>query len=335
MNAPARVFNAVPAVRGEQPLLVGLTGGPGAGKTFSALTLATGMQRVRGGDIIVIDTEAGRAKKYADRFSFKHVTFEPPFNPEDFLSAVRQQLPLNPACIIIDSASDEHEGAGGVLDIQARAVEDLAARWKSSRENVGQAAWNVAKEPRKKMMSGFLQIKVPLIFCFRAREKTRQLKNDRGKVVPTNIGWQPIAPSEIVHNMDVMCVLPLKSDGVPMWHSDKVGEDFVIKLPEQFKSVFTDGRPLNADMGEALAKWARGEAIQPPVETVVDEAAILAAARDAARSGKDALQAHYKPLSKLAKAALKPHFAELTATATEADAVRAEPVAVEIEGDVI
>jgi len=48
---------------------------------------------------------------------------------------------------------------------------------------------------------GMLKIKVPLIFTFRAREKTRQEIVD-GKKVVINIGWQPVAPLEIVHMLD-------------------------------------------------------------------------------------------------------------------------------------
>ena len=68
MNAPARTFEAKPAVRQKVPLLCGLVGPSGGGKTFSALRLATGMQQVSGGDIYIVDTEARRALHYADRF---------------------------------------------------------------------------------------------------------------------------------------------------------------------------------------------------------------------------------------------------------------------------
>ena len=44
----------------------------GAGKTFTALRLATGL----GGTIAVIDTERGSASKYADRFDFDVLDLE-------------------------------------------------------------------------------------------------------------------------------------------------------------------------------------------------------------------------------------------------------------------
>lgn len=258
MNAPVRQFEIKQAVREQVPLLVALMGPPGSGKTFSALTLAEGMKLVGGSDPVLIDTEGGRSKKYADLFKFKRIDFGAPFKPVDFLAAVRAALPLNPCAIIIDSMSDEHEGEGGVLDWHEAELDRMAGSDWAKRERVGQAAWIKPKANRREMMNGLLQIQTPMIFCFRAREKVKQLPNNAGKLAPTNIGYMPIAPAEIIGQMDVNCVLPPKSDGVPIWRSDKAGEDFTIKLPEFFKSIFTEGHPLSKQHGRALAEWARG-----------------------------------------------------------------------------
>jgi hypothetical protein len=48
---PERKFTANDAKREHVPLLIGLTGPSGGGKTYSALRLATGIQQVTGGDI--------------------------------------------------------------------------------------------------------------------------------------------------------------------------------------------------------------------------------------------------------------------------------------------
>src|SRR6266478_1836956 len=110
MNETARKFEAKPAVRGEEPLSIGIIGPPGGGKTLSSLKLAKGFQSVRGGDIIVGDTEGGRSRKYAELIPFKLCEITPPCQSSAFLDFIKQQIPLNPAAIIIDSLSDEHEG---------------------------------------------------------------------------------------------------------------------------------------------------------------------------------------------------------------------------------
>lgn len=84
----ARNFEDRPAVRERVPLLLGLVGPSGTGKTFSALRLATGIQRVTAGEIFYVDTEARRALHYADKFKFRHVDFKPPFGPLDYLTVI-------------------------------------------------------------------------------------------------------------------------------------------------------------------------------------------------------------------------------------------------------
>ena len=259
-----RKFDIRPAERSEVPLLVGIIGPPGGGKTLSSLLLAQGMQKVRPGPIVLIDTERRRAAKYADVVPFLHVDFEPPFVPEEFLLAVREALKKEPAAIIIDSMSDEHEGDGGVLDWHDRAVPEMGGNeW---------AAWSRPKASRRRMISGFLQVTTPLIMTFRAREKTKLQPNDKGKQVPVNIGYQPIAPSEVVYALDVTCILPPRANGVPVWRSDKAGEDFIIKLPQFLYHCFQDNSALDEKTGQALAEWAAGKkdplrSTNPPAPT--------------------------------------------------------------------
>jgi hypothetical protein len=96
-------YQAQPATRSEEPLLLGLIGPPGGGKTLSALKLAKGIQSIRGGDIIVLDTEGGRARKYNDLIPFKIVEMPPNARSDAFLAAIMAQLPAKPAAIIVDS----------------------------------------------------------------------------------------------------------------------------------------------------------------------------------------------------------------------------------------
>ncbi len=106
------------------------------------------------------------------------------------------------------------------------------------------------------MISGIQQIGVPVILTFRAREKT---VTRPGTKVPVNIGFQPIAPMEIVHTLDLTCLLPPRANGVAVWNSPKEGEDFVIKLPEFLAPMIERGAPLDERMGEALARWQLGQ----------------------------------------------------------------------------
>src|ERR1700743_2466045 len=64
----ARKFEDAPAKREQTPVLVGLVSPSGAGKTFSALRMATGMQRMTGGEIFVLATEQKGPRPYAEEF---------------------------------------------------------------------------------------------------------------------------------------------------------------------------------------------------------------------------------------------------------------------------
>jgi hypothetical protein len=243
-------------MRSEEPLLLGMIGPPGGGKTLSSLRLAKGMQDERGGDIVVIDTEGGRSRKYNDQIPFKIVEMAPDANSASFLEAIRAQLPSKPAAIIVDSMSDEHER---YLSWHDEMIPSMGGNeW---------AAWAKPKASRKLLLAGILKIKTPLIFTFRAREKTRQNTDPNAKRNEKiiNIGWQPVAPLEIVHSLDLTCILPPRADGVPVWKSDKIGEDFIIKLPNYLAPFIQDGQPMSEQMGAAFARWAKGENAPAPV----------------------------------------------------------------------
>ena len=64
-----------------------LIGGTGSGKTYTAMRLASGIA----GDkpFVVIDTEAGRAKHYADSFKFDHGDLKAPFRPDAYADAIK------------------------------------------------------------------------------------------------------------------------------------------------------------------------------------------------------------------------------------------------------
>jgi len=288
MNEQARNFEAKDATRSEEPLLLGMIGPPGGGKSLSSLRIAAGIKSVRGGDIIVIDTEGGRSRKYNDQIPFKIVEL-PNGRSNDFLDAIRAQLPANPAAIIVDSLSDEHES---YLEWHDEMVPKMGGNeW---------AAWAKPKAARKLLISGILKIKVPLIFTFRAREKTKQ-EVLNGKKVVTNIGWQPVAPLEIVHTLDLTCILPPRADGVPVWKSDKIGEDFIIKLPNYLAPFIEQGKPLSEQMGAAFARWAKGGSAAP-VKPNAGAADDITAAEwdlrlaDAAKEGTAALKALWRTI---------------------------------------
>lgn len=269
-----RTFEDSEAVRSRVPLMVGLVGPSGGGKTFSALRLATGIQRVTGGDIFHIDTESRRALHYADRFKFRHMPFGAPFSSLDYLAAVEHAVNRGAKVIIVDSMSHEHEGPGGLLEAHDIETKRLAKLWKVSEYAAQMSAWDAPKRERRRMINGLLQLPISAIFCFRAKEKVKIVKGED----PKQLGFMAIAGEEFMFEMAVNCLLLPAAGGIPTWQSKEIGEKATMKLPEQFKPLFAEPKPLSEDIGEALAQWAEGVAPQaPPTFTELSEAIKTAA----------------------------------------------------------
>jgi hypothetical protein len=257
-----RTFEDQPAVRERVPLLVGLAGASGSGKTFSALRLATGMQSVVGGEIYCIDTEHRRALHYADDFTFRHLPFEAPFSPLDYLAAIEHCVKQGASVVIVDSMSHEHEGPGGVLEMHDAALDRMAGDDHAKRQRMTFTAWAEAKTQRRRLINSILQLGVNAVCCFRAKEK---IKIQRGKD-PLSLGWMPIGGDEFVYEMTLNCLLHPASGGVPTWSPEMPGEKQMIKLPAQFAGVFKQSQPLSEDIGTALAQWAAGDVEAPSAE---------------------------------------------------------------------
>lgn len=270
----------------------------------------------------MIDTECERSRKYAGDFDFLRVDFDPPFRSIDFLSAVREQLKHKPAAIIVDTLSDEHEGEGGYREWHDTEVERVKNEW---------AAWNKPSMARQQMIRGFQRIKAPpLIFTFRAREKTRQVErrdNGRTKKEVVNIGWQPVTSLQVMHGLDLTCILPPRSEGVPVWQSDRVGEDFIIKLPDYLKPYIRDKQQLSEELGHAFASWAMGKPVaafdgSAPARDSDDPDPNLTAGRAAATNGIAALREWWSGLSSPEQQRLEGlKDAELKPAAIAADSV--------------
>lgn len=256
--AATRVFTSSPAVRAATPLWVGLVGPSFSGKTYSAMRIATGMQKVTGGEIAVIDTEARRALHYADSFRYIHVPFEAPFAPDDYQAAIDHCVSKGAKTIVIDSASHVWEGPGGILEWHERECDRLVELWRSTREKVQMAAWQRPKSSLRRWINTMLQMPVSFIFCLRAKEKLRIVP---GKD-PEKRGWQPIGAPELTYELTLKCLLLPASDGVPTWQPEHGDEKQMVKLPLQFRTTFAPGSKvqLSEDVGEKLARWAAGAA---------------------------------------------------------------------------
>jgi hypothetical protein len=257
----SRQFTDATAVRRAVPCYVGLIGPSGSGKTYSALRLATGAAKVLNSDIWLIDSQGTQASAYAPAegepmrpglFNFRRVPLEPPHDPGSYLEALEHCIGKGARVIVVDSGSDEHDGSGGVLEMQDAEWERLGRR-----DATKFLSWVKPKQERRKLISFLRRQTVMIFFCFRAKE---QLLIEKGKD-PKKMGWTWIGGDEYAYEMTMRCLLLPGSDGVPEWLPMYDGEKAAVRLPEQFRSMFRPGSKvqLTEAIGEAMARWASGE----------------------------------------------------------------------------
>ena len=248
------------AVRENVSLIIGLAGGTGSGKTYSAMRLAAGL--AGGKRFAVIDTEAARALAYADQFAFDHGDLAAPFRPDAYAEAIAAADAAGYPVIVVDSMSHEHAGTGGLLEWHD---EELARFGGGDKDNM--RAWIAPKVSHKRMVQKLLQLRAHLILCFRAEEKVEIIKeNGKTKIVPkegpTGLhGWMPICEKNLPFELTASFLLTADAPGFPK----------PIKLQQQHRTLFPLDQPLTEAGGRELAAWASGAG-------VVDHGAAIAKA---------------------------------------------------------
>jgi hypothetical protein len=248
-------FEFRPARRENVGLLIGLAGGTGSGKTFSAMRLAKGIAGDR--PFAVIDTEAARAKHYADQFRFDHGDLTPPFKPDRYLEAITAADTAGYPAIVVDSTSHEHAGEGGLLDWHEQELERLTKGDASKRDSMLMAAWINPKMGHKRFVQRLLQVRAHLILCFRAepkieiaKENGRTVVREKKSLVGYN-GWIPVTEKSLPYELTVFFMLLADQPGIP----------HPIKLQEQHRALFPLEQPITEESGRALAAWAAGGAV--------------------------------------------------------------------------
>lgn len=263
-------FEYGPAVRATLPLLLGVAGPTGSGKTFSALRLATGLQRITGGDIAVIDTEAKRATAYDRLFKFNHLDFPPPFGPDRYQRAIQYVIKKGAKTVIVDSMTHEHSGEGGVMDLVDKFLDAKCGDDYQKREKMNMLAHKAPKAARKALNNYITQAGrsgANFIFCYRADEKVKPVQ---GQGIQ-NMGMTPETTSKLVYEMMAMFLLSAAADGKPIFDPKTPLEKMFVKLPVQFRDMLAAGEPLSEDLGEKFALWARGDIIDPALIAAGDE----------------------------------------------------------------
>jgi hypothetical protein len=238
MNAAFR-----PATRSEAKPLIGLYAESGCGKTWSALLLARGFVGPDG-KIGMIETEGGRGEANVGREPVGQYLVRPirgNFSSEEYGKAISDAEAAKLDALIIDSASHEWEGAGGVLAMAA--ANDAAGK-------KGVLVWQQPKiNHQRHFMLRLMQTPIPLVIvCMRAKYPMVQ----KGANWARSEVLEPKQADDILFEMFVHGWI----DQAHKLHVTKY------TLPE-LADVIRDNEPVSIDTGRRLATWARGGSAPP------------------------------------------------------------------------
>jgi len=235
------------ARRQAVPLLLSIASVSGGGKTYSALLLAAGLAGPDG-KVGLIDTENGRGLMYADSpgivkalpRGYWYARFDPPFSPERYVEYLAAAEASGVTVCVVDSGSHEWEGIGGVAE---------SAESDSQRKRGNFGRWADPKMRHKRFVYYILTSQMHMIFCLRAREKSKFISAGdpivlgpgqeisdapvakKDTIVP--LGLQPIAEKNFAFEMVLSLVL-----------DEKTHFAAPIKCPEPSRPSFSCSSPI-------------------------------------------------------------------------------------------
>lgn len=219
------------AKRSKAKLRLAISGASGAGKTYSALLIASGI--VPMSKVAVIDTESGSADLYADLGDYSTVTINPPYSPKKYIEAIHTAENAGFELIIIDSLSHAWSGEGGLLDQQGKATE-------SKYRGNGWAAWREITPLYNQLIETILHSPLHIIATMRSKTEYMQIEVN-GKKQIQKVGMAPIQRDGIEYEFTT--VFDLSQN-----HTATVSKDRTNMFDGQY---FTP----SAECGKALLHW--------------------------------------------------------------------------------
>lgn len=230
---------------GVRPL-VSLYSESGCGKTYSSLLLARGFVGPQG-KVAMVDSESGRGSLYADVLPGGYDVLEltAPFTPARYVEAIEAVEKAGYSIGLLDSGS--HEWELGVLD--------MAAENEAKSGKTGLHCWRQPKLEHSKFLLRLLRSSIPWIVCLRAKHKSRQTKDERGKtVIIKDEHTSPLQSEDFLFEMTVHGeILADHSFRITKWSHPSL------------KTCFPSSGPITSEHGKMLAQWCAAPGGSPSV----------------------------------------------------------------------
>ena len=325
-------FIPVEEINDPLTIALGLSGGSGTGKTFTALRVARGIAEAmtgkKGAAIGYVDTENKRALHYKAAFpEMAHFDFTAinddgelvGFGPERWIEVIDAAEAAELPVLIMDSFSHAWEGVGGVLDLHAQTLDRLVqqaqqranGRYEVDPAKFSQLAWAEVKPRYRRLIDRIVRAKTNVIICTRAKPVMQKGFGDKAenaratKTRRKDVPWDPASDGDLMFEMTAMVILDPSAPGCPVYQ---------IKVADQFKGLFDPRRPMSEGTGAAMAEWAKGQGGAQKQKETMDFA------REKARGGREAFTTWWNSdEGKACRSVVRPIMEEITTICAEAD----------------
>jgi hypothetical protein len=231
------------ATRKKAKLRLGLSAVSGAGKTMSALLIASGM--TTWDKIALIDTENGSGDLYSHLGEYNVITLAAPFTPERYIEAIKACETAGMDVIIIDSITHEWDGKGGILEIHGNMQGNSFTNW--GKVNPRHTAF----------INTILESKCHIITTVRRKQEYEMTKDSTGKANVEKLGMKEVTREGWEYEVTANLELDIKHNATSS--KDRTG--------------LFDGQPPfipSAETGKMLLEWCeQGEETPKPIKELL------------------------------------------------------------------
>lgn len=217
------------ATKAEAKARIALSGPPGSGKTYTALTLAFGL----GKNVVVVDTEHGTASKYVgvNGWEFKRFNARS-YSPLSLVEILGAAAGEGFDVLVLDSWSHYWEGTDGMLEQVDR----------RGRNGNNFAGWKEARPDERRMVDALMAFPGHLIVTLRTKIEYVVEDNEKGKKAPRKVGTKPIQRDGVEYEFDIVGELDL----------DNVMTISKTRMPALARQIV---RQPGIELGEQIGEW--------------------------------------------------------------------------------
>ncbi len=180
------------ATKTQSKLRLTLDGPAGSGKTYSALQMASTLNK----KVALIDTEHGSASKYADIFSFDVLELTD-HSPLSYVDAIKAAAEAGYPVLIVDSLSHAWVASLELVDRE--------------KDKFG-SGWRKVTPMHQKLVEAILSFPGHIICTMRSKMAYESEKDSNGRVTIRKVGMAPVMREGMEYEFDVVLDLGLEGN---------------------------------------------------------------------------------------------------------------------------